>query len=60
MNTAAAKAFESIPPLARSKVVAMVLADAALERFGADTMDELVAGWHDDRTRTARRFGRIG
>ena len=29
MATAAAKAFEDIPPLARSKVVAMVLADAA-------------------------------
>jgi chorismate synthase len=40
-------------------MVAMVLADAALEKFGADTMDELVTAWREHRARTARRFGRI-
>jgi chorismate synthase len=37
-------------------MVAYVLADAALEKFGGDSMTELVASWHAFRSRTAARF----
>lgn len=37
-------------------MVAVVLADAALEKFGADTVEELVQHWHAFRDRTASRF----
>jgi chorismate synthase len=37
-------------------MVAFVLADAAIEKFGGDSMTELVASWHAFRSRTAARF----
>jgi len=39
-------------------MIAFVLADAALEKFGGDSVDELVASWHAFRRRTAERFAR--
>jgi len=39
-------------------MVAIVLADAAIEKFGGDSIDELVASWEAFRQRTAARFGR--
>ena len=39
-------------------MVAIVLADAALEKFGGDSIEELVANWQAFRTRTAARFAR--
>jgi hypothetical protein len=35
-----------------------VLADAAVEKFGGDTLDELVENWRAFRARTAARFSR--
>ncbi len=37
-------------------MVALVLADAALEKFGADTVEEIVQHWHAFRDRTLSRF----
>src|SRR5438093_420624 len=37
-------------------MVAFVLADAAVEKFGADTVDEFVRNWRAFRDRTASRF----
>jgi hypothetical protein len=37
-------------------MVAIVLADAALEKFGSDSIEEVVANWHAFRERTSRRF----
>jgi chorismate synthase len=37
-------------------MVAIVLADAALEKFGADSMDEIVANWQAYSARTSARF----
>jgi chorismate synthase len=37
-------------------MVAIVLADAALEKFGGDSMAELLANWQMFRARTAARF----
>jgi chorismate synthase len=37
-------------------MVALVLADAVIEKFGGDTVDELVANWKAFRERTAARF----
>jgi chorismate synthase len=37
-------------------MVAIVLADAAIEKFGGDSMDELVRSWHAFRDRTSERF----
>jgi chorismate synthase len=39
-------------------MVAIVLADAAVEKFGGDTLDELVENWRAFRARTAARFSR--
>jgi chorismate synthase len=39
-------------------MVAFVLADAAVEKFGGDSMDELVAAWRGHLDRTAARFVR--
>lgn len=39
-------------------MVSFVLADAAIEKFGADSMAELVANWHRFRDSTAARFTR--
>src|SRR3954447_1923690 len=39
-------------------MVAIVLADAALEKFGSDTIDELVSNWQAFNERTALRFVR--
>jgi chorismate synthase len=39
-------------------MVAFVLASAAIEKFGGDTMDELVANWRAFEDRTASRFAR--
>ena len=39
-------------------MVAVVLADAALEKFGGDTVDEMVDAWRAARARTAARFKR--
>jgi chorismate synthase len=39
-------------------MVAIVLADALLEKFGGDSIEELVANWQAFRTRTAARFER--
>jgi len=37
-------------------MVAIVLADALLEKFGGDSVEELLANWHAYRDRTAARF----
>jgi chorismate synthase len=37
-------------------MVAFVLADAVIEKFGADSIDELVTNWKAFRDRTAARF----
>jgi len=37
-------------------MVALVLADAALEKFGGDALDDFVASWRASRERTAARF----
>jgi chorismate synthase len=37
-------------------MVALVLADAVIEKFGGDTVDELVANWKAFRDRTSARF----
>jgi chorismate synthase len=37
-------------------MVAIVLADAAIEKFGADSVDEIVANWQAFSARTAVRF----
>jgi chorismate synthase len=37
-------------------MVAIVLADAAMEKFGGDTVQELVGGWQSFKDRTAARF----
>jgi chorismate synthase len=37
-------------------MVAMVLADAAIEKFGGDSITELLANWQAFRQRTAARF----
>jgi chorismate synthase len=37
-------------------MVAIVLADALVEKFGGDSIDELVANWSAFRNRTAARF----
>lgn len=39
-------------------MVAFVLADAVLEKFGGDSMAELIANWEAFTTRTAGRFAR--
>ena len=39
-------------------MVAIVLADAVLEKFGGDSIEELVANWEAYRARTAARFTR--
>jgi chorismate synthase len=39
-------------------MVAIVLADALVEKFGGDSVDEMVANWEAFRTRTAARFKR--
>jgi chorismate synthase len=37
-------------------MVAIVLADAAIEKFGGDSMEELLANWRSYQARTAARF----
>jgi chorismate synthase len=37
-------------------MVAIVLADAVLEKFGGDSIDEMVANWKAFRSRVAQRF----
>src|SRR5207249_5352052 len=37
-------------------MVALVLADAALEKYGGDSVEELRANWEASTARTARRF----
>jgi chorismate synthase len=39
-------------------MVALVAADALLEKFGGDSIDELLANWRAARARTADRFAR--
>jgi chorismate synthase len=39
-------------------MTALVMADAVMEKFGGDTMDELVTNWKTFRDRTAARFVR--
>ena len=39
-------------------MVAIVLADAAMEKFGGDTIDELVAAWAAFKSRTTARFSK--
>jgi chorismate synthase len=41
-------------------MVAFVLAEAATEKFGGDSMDELVANWQAFRDRTSVRFRKSG
>jgi chorismate synthase len=41
-------------------MVAFVLADAAIEKFGGDSIDEFVANWRAFRERTSARFRRSG
>jgi chorismate synthase len=37
-------------------MVALILADAAIEKFGGDSLEELVAAWRAFESRTAARF----
>ena len=37
-------------------MVAIILAEAALEKFGGDSLDEILANWHAARARTSARF----
>jgi chorismate synthase len=37
-------------------MVAIVLADAAIEKFGADSVDEIVANWKAFSARASARF----
>jgi chorismate synthase len=39
-------------------MVAYVLADAVLEKFGGDTIDELCTAWRAFQERTTARFSR--
>ena len=39
-------------------MVALVLADAAMEKFGGDSIQDLVTNYHAFRERTAARFAR--
>jgi chorismate synthase len=39
-------------------MVAFVLADAAIEKFGGDSMTELIANWEAFRARTSARFSK--
>jgi chorismate synthase len=39
-------------------MTAIVLADALMEKFGADTVDELVTNWKTFHDRTVARFSR--
>jgi chorismate synthase len=39
-------------------MVAFVLADAAIEKFGGDSMTELIANWQAYRARTSARFSK--
>ena len=39
-------------------MVAIVLADAVIEKFGGDSIEELVGNWKAFQDRVARRFGR--
>jgi chorismate synthase len=39
-------------------MIALVLADAAIEKFGGDSVDELVANWHAFKARLTARFTR--
>jgi len=39
-------------------MVAFVLADALIEKFGGDSMGELVGNWETFRARTSERFVR--
>ena len=39
-------------------MVAIVLADAVIEKFGGDSMTELMANWEAFRSRTSQRFAR--
>ena len=39
-------------------MVAIVLADAVVEKFGGDSVEEMVANWHAFTKRTAARFQR--
>jgi chorismate synthase len=38
-------------------MVALVLADAAIEKFGGDSIDEMIANWQAFQGRTTSRFG---
>jgi chorismate synthase len=40
-------------------MVSFVLADALVEKFGGDSVEELVANWHAFQARTAARFTRV-
>jgi chorismate synthase len=40
-------------------MVAIVLAEAALEKFGGDSLDEVLANWEAFRARTDTRFSRV-
>jgi hypothetical protein len=37
-------------------MVAIVMADAVIEKFGGDSIEEMIANWKAFRTRTAGRF----
>jgi chorismate synthase len=37
-------------------MVAFILADAAIEKFGGDSLEELVSAWRSFASRTAARF----
>jgi hypothetical protein len=40
-------------------MVSIVLADALVEKFGGDSVEELVANWRAFRARTAARFTKV-
>jgi hypothetical protein len=40
-------------------MVAIVLADAVVEKFGGDSVEELVTNWRAFSQRTAARFQRL-
>jgi chorismate synthase len=37
-------------------MVAIVMADAVIEKFGGDSIEEMIANWKAFRTRTVARF----
>ena len=55
-KTIAAPVKKRAAAVVAEAMVAFVLADAAIEKFGGDSIEELVENWRAFRERTASRF----